>query len=136
MTYKTFTLPATFAAVKSGEVVAYQEATKTDATLPAQAKVASVEMVPDEYAAASAFDAAATAATIGTRLGKGFSVANLCRRFVPLGSNVWAGITPGDQYVSAPIQIEFGASGAVKIRVHPDWLDYLQGQKLLIAYET
>ena len=99
-----------------------------------QDKVASVQF--SGHDGSSAFEASITATKIQERLEQVFSVANQPVTFIPFGSEVWAGLAPGDQQVQCPIQIEFQSDGSVDVLVAPKWVGELRGKTLRVACET
>ena len=139
MTYHEITIPAALAATKDTtdpRIVRYYSATiaVTAGLAAKQDKVASVQF--SGHDGNSAHEASITADVIQERLEQVFSVANQPVAFLPLGSEVWAGVAPGDQQVQCPIQIEFQADGSVDVLVAPKWVRELQGKKLRVACET
>ena len=135
MTYHEVTLPTTMVAEKNDGVVNYYKgASAVVAGLAAkQGKIASVEM--QQFDATSAYHATDEESN-QEALEQEFSVANDPIRFVPIATAIWAGVEPGDQYVHAPVQLQFLATGAVNIRVAPKWVEQFKGKKLRVACET
>lgn len=139
MTYYRATLPTALAAVQDAVDASitryYSGSTGVIAGLPSkQNKVASVVM--SAHDGDSAWEGAATPAQIEERLEEEYSVANEPLTFLPLGSAVWAGQTPGSQQVTAPIQIQFQADGTIDVRIAPAWVEEFKGKTLFIACET
>ena len=139
MTYYEITIPAALAATKDAtdaRIVRYYSGTiaVTAGLAAKQDKVTSVQF--SGHDGESAFEASIAATEIQKRLEQVFSVANQPVTFLPFGSQVWAGLAPGDQQVQCPIQIEFQVDGSVKVLVAPKWVRELQGKALRVACET
>ena len=135
MTHVAFDIPA-LAPTKDGAITRFHAgSTAVIAGLVAnRAKVAAVQVRAHD--GTSAFEASLADDKAQERLDQIASVANLPVQFVPLGSNVWAGVQPGDQQVQAPIQIEFQADGSVDVRVASAWADNVKGMTLVATLET
>ena len=139
MTYHEITIPAALAATKDtadARIVRYYSGTiaVTAGLAAKQDKVTSVQF--SGHDGSSAFEDSIADAVIQERLEQVFSVANQPVTFLPFGSEVWAGLAPGDQQVQCPIQIEFQSDGSVKVLVAPKWVRELRGKTLRVACET